>query len=135
MVSLIYLVITGVIIYLLLFQTDGLIKLFRLEKGFDDDRIKTGNISEGGLLKIGLIIIGLFMITNNIAEFLNFCYLAFKKQVSSGGIDQMDGAMFEQQFDYNWWLIYGLNCLIGIIILTNYKRISNLFVEKEKNVG
>ena len=135
MVSGIYLLITALIVYILLFQTDRLIKLLRLEKGFADDEIKTAHLKESGLFKFALIVIGLLMITNNIAEFLNFCYLAFKKQVSANGLEKMDGAMFDQQLDYNWWFIYGLNVIIGIIILTNYKRISKLFVEKEKKVG
>lgn len=72
------------------------------------------------------------MVVNNISQFLNFCYLAFKNQVSANGLNEIDGMMFNQQIDYNWWIISGLNVLIGIIILTNYKLISKLFIEKEK---
>ncbi|MGB5821100.1 MAG: hypothetical protein WBG90_16565 [Saonia sp.] len=135
MVSGIYLLITGLIAYLLLFQTDRLIKLFRLEKGFDSDKIDVKNLNSDGLFRFGLIIIGLLMIADNIAQFLNYCYLAFKKQVSSNGLGEIEGAMLDQHLDYNWWISSGLNALIGIIILTNYKRISKLFAEKEKNVG
>nr|WP_299215183.1 hypothetical protein [uncultured Allomuricauda sp.] len=134
-VSIIYLAITGLIAFFLLFQTDRIIKLFRLEKGFDSETIDVGSLNEYGLFKIALIFLGLLMIVDNIAQFLNFCYLAFKKQVSGNGLDEIDGMMLDQQLDYNWWIISGLNVLIGLIILTNYKRIAKLFVEKEKNVG
>lgn len=135
LVSTVYLLITGLIAYLLLFQTNRIIKLLRLEKGFDSENIDTGNLNDTGLFKFGIIIIGLLMVADNIAQFLNFCYLAFKKQVSANGLDKIDGSMFDQQLDYNWWIISGVNVLVGIVILVNYKRISNLFLKKEKNVG
>nr|WP_299345180.1 hypothetical protein [Allomuricauda sp.] len=130
-----YLLINGLIAYLLVFQTDRLIKLFRLGKGFDTEIIDTRNLKTDGLFKVALIFIGLLMITNNIAQFLDFCYLAFKKQISARGLGEIDGAMLQQQLDYHWWIINGLNIIFGIIILTNYKWIAKLFEEKEKNVG
>src|SRR5690606_13054879 len=111
MVSLVYLLITGVIAFLLLFGTDRIIKLFRLDKGFDTNNIDSSNLNEEGLLKLGLILIRLLMIADNIAQFLNNCYLLFKKQISANGLDEIDGLMLDQQLDYNWWVISGLNVL------------------------
>ncbi len=128
--NLIYLIVMGLIAFLLLFQTDRLIKFFRLEKGFDTSTIDTKNLGTEGLLKFGLIMIGLLMVSNNIASFINYCYLAFKKQVSANGLDEVSGAILDQYIDYNWWVISGLNVLIGIIILTNYKWISKLLATK-----
>lgn len=135
MVSLVYLLITVVIAFVLLFGTDRIIKLFRLEKGFDTQNIDTKNLNEEGLLKLGLIFIGLLMIADNIAQFLNYCYLVFKKQISANGLGEIDGLMLDQQLDYNWWVVSGLNVLIGVIIVINYKRISQLFTAKENNIG
>ena len=134
-VSLIYLLVTGLIAYFLLFHTDRIIKFLRLEKGFDSDNIDIGNLKNDGLFKFALIFIGLLLVVDNIAQFLNFCYLAFKKQVSANGLDEIDGFMLEQQLDYNWWIVSALNVLLGIIILNNYNRIAKLFLGKEKNVG
>lgn len=131
----VYILAMVLIAALLLFRTDILIKLFRIDKGFDNDKIETRDLNSQGLFKFGLITIGLFMIVNNIAQFLNYCYLAFKKQVSAYGLGEIEGAMLDQHLDYNWWVSSGLNVLIGIIILTNYKRISKQFVKKEKNAG
>ncbi|MDF0707041.1 hypothetical protein [Flagellimonas okinawensis] len=103
-----------------------------MEKGFDSEHIETKDLNAKGLFNLGLIILGLLMIVDNIAQFLNFCYLAFKKQVSPYGLDEIDGAMLDQQLDYNWWIISGLNVLIGLIMLTNYKQISKLFIGKGK---
>ncbi|WP_425235405.1 hypothetical protein [Ulvibacterium sp.] len=78
-VSLIYLVITLLIAYVLLFQTDRLIKLFRLEKGFDEDGIETGNLNENGLFKVGRfkkfeVTIGKPMITNGAVQYEHTYY-------------------------------------------------------------
>ncbi|MBW8242447.1 hypothetical protein K1F50_06505 [Muricauda oceani] len=131
-ISLISLLSTLIVAYLLLFQTNRLIKFLRLGKGYDSEHIETKDLNKKGLFNLGLIMIGLLMIVDNIAQFLNFCYLAFKKQVSSNGLDEIEGAMLYQQLDYNWWIISGLNVLFGIIILINYKQISKLLIGKEK---
>lgn len=130
--SLIYLLSTLLIAFLLLFQTDRLIRVLRLEKGFDGKYIETKDLNTTWLFNLGLILLGLLMIVDNIAQFLNFCYLAFKKQVASNGLDEIDGAMLDLQLDYHWWIISGLNVLIGLIMLTNYKQISKLFIGKGK---
>lgn len=131
-VNLIYIVVLSLIAYLLIFQTDGIIKLFRLNKGFDNDKIETKDLNTEGLLKLGIIIVGLILIVNNLAQFLDFCYLAFKKQVSWNGLGENEGSLFGRSVDYGWWVITGMNIVIGFIMLTNYKRIAKWFSEKEK---
>ena len=127
-INLFYLLINGLLAYLLIFQTEKIIRVFRLGKGFDSEQINMQNIKEEGLFKIALIFIGLLMISDNIAQFLDFCYLALKKQVSAIGLDGIDGAMYEQSLETHYWIINGLNILIGIIILTNHQRIAKLFL-------
>ena len=134
-VNLVYMIFTCLIAYILVFQTDRIIKVFRLNRGFDNDIIVTKDLDSQGLIKFAVILIGLLLIANNLAQFLDFCYLAFKNQVSANGLGEIEGAMFEQHIDYNWWVITGLNILIGFIMLTNYKPISKLLLKKEKNVG
>lgn len=133
-VSLVYLLITGLIVYLLLLQTDRIIKFFRLAKGFDNNKIETKDLNTIGLFKLAIIFIGLLLITDNLAEFLDYCYLAFKNEVSANGLGEIEGAMLDQNLDYNWWLVSGLNILIGIIMLTNYNRISQMFTKNEERV-
>lgn len=72
------------------------------------------------------------MIVDNISQLLTFCYLAFKNQISVLGIAQTEDAVLNQYLDYNRWITSGLNVLIGIIILTNFKWISELFMKQEK---
>ncbi len=126
----IYLIIAGLITYILLFQTDRIIKLFRLTKGFDSNTIEIKDFNTNGLFKFAIILIGLLLIVNNLAQFIDYCYLAFKKQVSAHGLGEVEGAMLDQHLDYNWWAISGLNILIGILILMNYDWIAKIFTKK-----
>ncbi|WP_127136375.1 hypothetical protein [Flagellimonas oceanensis] len=104
-VSLIYLLSTGLIAYLLLFQTDRLIKFFRLGKGFDTEHVETRGLNANGLFNLGLIMLGLLMIVDNIAQFLNFCYLAFKKKFPQTDLMELKGLC---QIS-NWTIIGGLS--------------------------
>ncbi|WP_420602336.1 hypothetical protein [Flagellimonas sp.] len=133
--NLIYMIVMGLIAFLLLFQTDRLVKLFRLEKGFDTPTIDAKHLSANGLFKLGLIVMGLLMIADNIAPFLNFCYLIFKEQVSADGLTGANNMALHQHLYFNRWVVCGLNVLVGIIILTNYKWISKLFLKNEKKLG
>ena len=127
----IYLIVAGLITYILLFQTDRIIKLFRLTKGFDNNTIETKDLNAKDLFKFAIILIGLLFIVNNLAQFIDYCYLGFKKQVSAYGLGEVEGAMLDQHLDYNWWAISGLNILIGILMLMNYNWIAKIFT-KEK---
>lgn len=40
--------------------------------------------------------------------------------------------MLDQQIDYNWYIISGLNVLLGFIIVTNYKALAKLIIGKNK---
>lgn len=126
----IFLIFSFLISYFLLFKTNNIVKILRLEKGFDNNNIELKNLSADVIFKFALIFTGILFIVNNLAQFIDFCYLAFKEQVSSNGLNEIDGAMLEQQLDYHWGLISGLNILIGFIFLTNYKWICKLFMKK-----
>ena len=129
-VNAIYFVVIVLITYLLLFQTDWIIKMFRLIKGFDEQEIEIG-VKVDDLYNLAIVVIGMLLIVNNLASFLNYCYLAFKKEVSATGLEEIEGAMHDQFIDYNWWVISGLNVLFGIIILLNYRKLASLFIKEE----
>ncbi len=134
-ISIIHLVLMGLIVFFFLFKTDRLIKLFRLSKGFDSQIIDMKNLNEVGLFKFGIIIIGLLMIVDNIAPFLNYCFLEFKKQVWTNKMDESSRIILNLFIDYNRWFTCGFNIFIGAIFLTNNNRISKLLMKKGKNVG
>jgi hypothetical protein len=125
-----------ILIYVLLIRkTDLIINLLKLDKGFDDDRIEFGNFNSQKIIQLALILIGGFMIIDYLPDFLQYTYLAFKKEVSPNGLNFMEDSSFGKITDYFNWAISGLNLIGGYVLLTNYARITKWLNKKEKNVG
>lgn len=118
----------------LIFNTDKIINLLKLDKGFDDERIELGNFNNKKILQLALILIGGFLFLGHLPNFLQYCYLAFKKQVAQGGLNFMEGMAFGNSVDYFHWVISGINLVMGYLILTNYNRIAEWVARKEKSV-
>src|SRR5690606_14048048 len=78
----------------LIFKTDKIINLLKLDKGFDDERIELGNFNNKKILQFALILIGGFLFLGHLPDFLQYCFLAFKKQVASGGLNFMEDMAF-----------------------------------------
>ncbi|CAH8283159.1 hypothetical protein EV196_102134 [Mariniflexile fucanivorans] len=124
-----------VLIYTLLIRkTDLIIDFLKIDKGFDDERIEFGNFNSQKIMQLALILIGGFLIIDYLPQFLQYTYLAFKKEVSPSGLNQLEEFSFGKTKDYLDWAISGINLIIGYILLTNYNRITNWINKKEKNV-
>ncbi|RBP27033.1 hypothetical protein DFR65_11211 [Oceanihabitans sediminis] len=125
-----------VLIYIfLILKTDRIIDLLKIDKGFDDERIEIGNFNSDKILKFALIIIGGFLIIDFLPNFLHYTFLAFKSQVSPKGLNYLEEIGFGKPSDYFNWTVSTINIIIGIILLTNYDRISKWLIRKEKTVG
>ena len=109
---------------LLLFKSDFIIDKLKLDKGFDDDKIELGNLNNESIFKFAVILIGGFLIVENIPHFIQYTFSAFKsKMLNNGYIPQTT-------INYFNWFISGINILIGYIFITNYKRITS-FLDKQ----
>jgi len=109
------------IMILLLFKANNLVSFLKLDKGFDDEKIYLENLSSESILRLGLIVIGGFLILDNIAWFLNSTLEAFKTDLSR--------QILESQFKTDW-IIVGINLVIGILLVTNFKSISRILNRK-----
>ncbi len=119
----------------LILKTDKIIDLLKIDKGFDDDRIEFGNFDTEKIFSLSIIIIAGFLIIDYLPNFLQYTYLAFKKQVSSHGLNYLEEVSFGKTTDYFNWTIAGLNILIGIVLITNYDRIAKWLTRKETKSG
>ncbi len=125
-----------VLVYVfLILRTDKIINLLKLDKGFDDDMIELGNFNATKIFKFALIFIGGFLIIDNFPDFLYYCYLAFKNEVSPNGLNFIEENSFGSKYDYFNWAISGMNVLIGYLFLTNYDRIAKWLTRKDKTVN
>lgn len=108
----------------LVYGTDKIISMLNLDKGFDDQRLEIGNLTEMSILKLAIILLGGFLIIDNIPVFLNQCYLAFREQVSSDGILTSVTNYMYDTVSYFELSVAAISILIGYLLITNYIRVA-----------
>lgn len=118
------LLIMVVFLYTLLIKNpDKVIRLLKLEEGFDDDYIKFENLNSENIIKLGLIVIGGFLLIDNIPYFLSHTYVAFKSDVSGSEINPTENI---------YWATSFLNIIVGYILVTYFKKLSKILNEKKE---
>jgi len=111
------------IFLVLLFKSDFIIDKLKLDKGFDDDKIIVGNLTNESILKLALIIIGGFLIIDYVPTVLFDLINAFKTKSTFTSIEGDNINYFD--------IVIGLvNILLGYLFITNYKSISQ-FLDKK----
>jgi len=109
----------------LVFYTDKVISLLKLDKGFDEDRIEFSNFNIGNIIKLALIIVSCILIVNNISPFINQSYNFLKLKFS---MNLSDTVSYTSQNDYIWATSF-VNLLSGYLILTNYPAVSSFLLK------
>lgn len=136
----ILIILGSVILMILLFlfllrKTDNVIDVLKLDKGFDDKLIEFGNLNSLEIVKIVLIFIGGFMILDHLPEFLNFCYLGFKKEISATGLSPLEAPGLDEFWDYFRGFNSMANILIGYLILSNLGKLAGFLVKLKAKTG
>lgn len=102
---------------ILLFKTDFIIDILKLDKGFDEEQINLGNLTNESIFKLALIIIGGFLIIDYTPTLLFDIVNAFKSKSTFSSIEGNSVNYFD--------IVVGLiNILIGYLFITNYKSIA-----------
>lgn len=126
-------VVSIVIISALFFNVDKVMKILKLDKGFDEERIDFVKISAKDLVMFSSILIGGFLLVDFVPEFLANCYYSFKELVqvksrTSGGLHELiDPTIRVDKFQ---WLISFINILIGYFLIANYQFIVKKLVKE-----
>lgn len=123
---------TIALFFLLIFKADKIIDFLKLDKGFDNDSIVLKNFNESKIIKLALIIIGGFLVIENIPDFLSHSYYAFKNQISFNISDDAFPFAGNTEVDYFRWFFAAINILLGYLLLTNYSLVSK-WLSKPKN--
>ncbi|UOE42152.1 hypothetical protein MTP09_05815 [Chryseobacterium suipulveris] len=93
--------------------------MFRLDKGFENDKIGINNFDAKNILTIGLFIIGGFLIIENITTLISLLYQEFKMS---------NNPMFPRNpNNYLNLSVSLLNLILGITLITFRKNISEYF--------
>lgn len=119
-------VIFGFLFLFLLFKPDSIIKAFKLDKGFDEDRIEFQNFGTENIVKLAVILFAGLLIINNIPTFLSNTYFSIKSFVQQNQLE----SSFNTN-DYIYWATSGISIFIGYLLLTNYKSVAKFLVRKE----
>jgi hypothetical protein len=108
----------------LILKSDTIIKFFKLDKGFDDDRIDFSNFSIENIIKLALILIGGFVMIGAIPSFLSQSYFALRSIIKT-----VEYQYVLETKDYIHWVSSGVSILLGYFLMTNYSNISK-FIKK-----
>ncbi len=108
---------------LLIFKSENIVSILKLDSGFDTDHIDFGNLKAVDLIKIGTFVVGGFLILDNIPTFLGHTLYAFKGEQMGLESTPRDNLM---------WTMSGLNLIIGYILITNYHFVAARFYKHEK---
>jgi hypothetical protein len=99
----------------LLFKSSAILRIFKLDKGFEDDRIDLGQLGVKDLFKVASIVVGGLLIVEQVSLFLTYSYKAF--HMSQIGWDE------DSDNSINW-ILCGINLVIGFLLITQYEFIA-----------
>jgi hypothetical protein len=108
---------------LLIFKSPYIVRIFKLEEGFDNDNLELGNLSAKEIIKIATLIIGGFLIINNLPIFIQSTLSAFYQELQFQTTESVN--------KWNWFLP-GANVLIGYLLITNVAFVAQLINGKEQ---
>ena len=121
--TVVFAVILALFIFLI-FKAHHIVSFLKLEKGFDNDRLELGQLTSIEIVKITILIIGGFLIIDNIPLFLNQTFMAFYSDIHS--------EMVNSTHKLNWFLS-GLNIVMGYLMISNLNFIVRLLRLKNKS--
>jgi hypothetical protein len=107
------------ILYFLIRSPDKIIDLFKLDKGFDNDKIPITNFNSRNILTIALFIVGAFLIIENLTTVISLLFYEFKKS---------NNPLLSVDPNNNINLILSaLNLILGCMLIIFRKNISAYF--------
>ncbi len=126
--------ITLLVIGILLFKPGVIVRLFKLDSGFDNNEVSSNSLDGKSITKMALVAISIYMILENIGPFISQILFSFKKSVSRNNLDIMLESFNRHPLDYNIMISSGICLFLGFLLLTNHMRVIN-WIERtnEKN--
>lgn len=117
-----------ILVYLgIIMSASRIVKLLALEKGIETSFISFKNMNGSTLLQIGLIVVGAYLVVNNIAEILvnGLTFIADKtrNKIASGDFSDYDTTPQLMQSI--------VKTILGLLVLTQARRLSNLLYSQE----
>lgn len=122
LVLLLSLVVCFILVYFLFFKSDTIIDLLKLDKKFDDDKVILGTTDFDILLRLVVVVIGLWLLLDTFPRVILEILNEFR-------LKAMNAERFGYKSDYLNLLVRLINMLIGWLLITNNKAIAK-FINK-----
>ncbi|MGZ4033578.1 MAG: hypothetical protein ACXVPU_10530 [Bacteroidia bacterium] len=120
-------VVTAIVFSLFFFlirRPDFIIRILKLDKGFDEERIQFENLNAQSIIKLSSIIIGGLLIIDNIPVFFSYTLFAFKESV---GHSPQSYSLKENIY----WAASFIKIALGYFLVVHHQFASRLFKEKD----
>lgn len=105
--------------YLFIKNPDVIINFFKLDRGFDQYKITVANLSSDTILQIGVVLIGGFLIVDNVGFFISSFITYFKMSFMKES--------FESLQNFQNLVLHGINLILGFCIIIYRKQIAEKF--------
>jgi len=122
---------TGFFIFLIL-KADWIIRVLKLDNGFDNEKIDITEIRQKHIFNLAVIVIGGVLFLTNFPIVLTNIVMMFKYSAKVNG-ETSDLFVFKNEMQIG---IYFLNTILGYLMITNHSKISQLIEkisEKDEN--
>ena len=121
--------ISQILLFLFLFnKTDLILKLLNFKDEFQDQDAQLGNIDSKKIIKMSLLIVGLYLFADNISTFISHCFYSLKYSVEPKLY--IDNSY--KRSDYFHWVMVTLKLIIGYLIIFNCNKLANWIDSKQQ---
>ena len=117
---LIYLILFAIVINFFIIKPNSLIKIFRLDKDFEEEKFEF-NIEKTSILRIAVIVIGGVIFVENLPYMISETVKYFKFGIV--GINENN--------NFGWAIYSIVATIIGFLLMTNSKKIVDFILKKE----
>jgi hypothetical protein len=108
--------------WLLVFKTDWIIKVLKLERGFNQETIPL-NMHHSTILSISIIVIGGWLVSNEIPNFCRQLFVYFQEK-------RMPYGQTNPKIQYS--VVSGVKIVIGILLIAEQRLFVNLIERQRK---
>lgn len=120
------LAIVAFVFYACMAKADHVIDWFRLDQGFDEEKIEMINFNPSVIIKLALFIIGAVLIVNSFPDFLMHALYALQEDIA--GISLRPESNFH-------WAISGIKLIIGVLLIKNHNWIEHSLMKSKNNAN
>ena len=105
--------------YVFVKNPDLIINFFKLDRGFDKNEITVSNLNSDTILQIGIVLIGGFLIVDNLGYFISSFITYFKISYMKEN--------FESLKNFEALILGGVNLISGFCLIIYRKQIAGKF--------